>query len=285
MEWVLDIRADWLTVIMKFFTFLGDEEFFLLFLPIAYWLWRKDIMGRTGMILLFTFVLNALIKGIFQIPRPEVLAHLVEADGWSFTSGHSQGAMVLWGWLAWELKDKRGYLLAGLIILGVGFSRVYLGVHTPLDVFGGFSLGFLSLIVYAYLLELELGGWRPLGPSRQSLIIFVVLMGLFMLAPEVSEVALKGGAAFIGFLAGVLHERRYLAAEYGNSLGAYFGKLLLGFVGILLVWIGLKQIFMSIGFVSEMALFIRYAILGGWIGFGAPYLFVHFGWDHEGAHR
>ena len=133
MEWVLSIRAEWLTPLMKAFTFLGDEEFFLLFLPLAYWLWRKDVTGRTGIILLLTFVINALLKGLFQVPRPDTIEHLVHADDWSFPSGHSQGAMVLWGWLAYELKEKWAYVTALVLILGVGFSRVYLGVHFPTD--------------------------------------------------------------------------------------------------------------------------------------------------------
>lgn len=285
MDWVLSMRSDWLTVIMKAFTFLGDEEFFLLFLPVAYWLWRKEIMGRTGVILLFTFVVNALVKGIFQIPRPEILEHLVEADGWSFPSGHAQGAMVLWGWLAWELKQRSSTIVSTIIILGVGFSRVYLGVHSPLDVLGGFSLGLLSLLAYKFLLEQNFAGWKPLGPTRQSLIAFVGLMGLFMLAPEVSDVALKGGAAFIGFLAGVWHERKYLASEKGGGWSQAAFKIGLGFVGIVVIWIGLKQVFVSIGYTTDMALFIRYSLLGLWIGYGAPYLFVHFGWDEEGRHK
>ena len=58
-------------------------------------------------------------------------------------------------------------------------------------------------------------------------------------------------------------------------------KLAVGLAGILLIWIGLKQIFISIGYVTSMAMFIRYALLGAWISFGAPYLFSHFGWDES----
>jgi len=281
MEWVLDIRADWLTPIMKIFTFLGDEEFFLLFLPLAYWLWRKNIMGRVGMVLLFTFVLNAVIKGLFQIPRPDEIEHLVHADDWSFPSGHSQGAMVLWGWLAYELKEKWGYLISIILILGVGFSRIYLGVHTPLDVMGGFTIGLLTLLIYKWILQLTIPGWPVLGPTRQSLIVFVLLMGLFMLVPELSEVAIKGGAAFIGFTAGVLHERKYLATESGPGLNLAISKLVSGIAGILVIWLGLKQVFVSIGYTTDMAMFIRYTLLGGWISFGAPYIFSHFGWDES----
>lgn len=281
MEWVLSIRADWLTPVMKIFTFLGDEEFFLLFLPLAYWLWRKHVMGRVGMVILFTFVLNALIKGIFQVPRPDIVEHLVHADDWSFPSGHSQGAMVLWGWLAYELKDKRGYLMAAFLIAGVGFSRVYLGVHYPTDVLGGYVIGLTTLFIYAWILKLEPPGWLYLGPTRQSLIIFVLLMGVFMLVPELSEVAIKGGAAFIGFLTGYLHEKKYQACSFKPGMSLVLSKLVLGMVGIILIWIGLKQVFLSIGYTTDMAMFIRYALLGGWISYGAPYLFCKFGWNLE----
>ncbi len=281
MEWVLSVRAEWLTPIMKVFTFLGDEEFFLLFLPLAYWLWRKQVMGRVGMVLLFTFVLNAIIKGIFQIPRPEGIEHLVHADDWSFPSGHSQGAMVLWGWLAFELKDKRAYVIAAILILGVGFSRIYLGVHFPIDVLGGFLIGFFTLLVYSWLLKLSPPGWMHLGPTRQSLIIFVLLMGIFMLVPELSEVAIKGGAAFIGFLTGYLHEKKYLSCSFKPGMHLVISKLVMGLVGIVLIWMGLKQVFISIGYTTDMAMFIRYALLGGWISFGAPYLFCQFGWNVE----
>ncbi len=281
MEWVLSIRAEWLTPIMKIFTFLGDEEFLLLFLPLAYWLWRKDVMGRTGTVLLFTFVLNAVIKGVFEIPRPESIEHLVHADDWSFPSGHSQSAMVLWGWLAWELKDKRGYLIAAVLVAGVGFSRVYLGVHYPTDVLGGFAIGLATLYSYSWLLKREPAGWVYLGPTRQSLIFFVLLMGIFMLVPELSEVAIKGGATFMGFLAGYLHEKKYISCSFRPGTGLVLSKVVLGFVGIILIWIGLKQVFISIGYATNMAMFIRYMLLGAWISYGAPYLFCQFGWNLE----
>lgn len=283
MDWVLSIRAEWLTPIMKIFTFLGDEEFFLLFLPLAYWLWRKDVMGRAGIILLFTFVFNAMIKGFFQVPRPDMIEHLVHADDWSFPSGHSQSAMVLWGWLAWEFKNTKGYVLAGMLVALIGFSRVYLGVHYPTDVLGGFAIGLVTIIGYAWLLKQRPSGWISLGPSRQSMVIFVLLMGLFMVQKELSEVSIKGGAAFIGFLTGYLHERKYLSCSLKPGMSLLLSKLVLGIVGILIIWMGLKQVFVSMGYTTDMAMFIRYTLLGGWISFGAPYLFCRFGWNLEKA--
>lgn len=283
MEWVLSIRSEWLTPVMKVFTFLGDEEFFLLFLPLAYWLWRKNVMGRTGMVLLFTFVLNAVIKGIFQVPRPDTIEHLVHADDWSFPSGHAQGAVILWGWLAYELKEKRAWIISAVLIGGVGFSRVYLGVHYPTDILGGYAIGLVTLYLYTWILKQNPPGWSFLGPTRQSMIVFILLMGLFMLVPDLSEVAIKGGAAFIGFLAGYLHEKKYLASSFKPGMGLILSKLVLGVVGIAVIWIGLKQVFVSMGYITDMAMFIRYTLLGAWISFGAPYLFCQFGWNTDNS--
>ena len=152
MEWILSIRTEWLTTLMKVLTFLGDEEFFLLFLPLAYWLWKKDAMGRVGVVLLFTFVLNAILKGIFQMPRPTEIEHLVHAEDWSFPSGHAQGAMVLWGWLAHELKDKRTYVAAAFLIFGnLDSTTVWLWGFT-------LEMPLFLLLIIMFVLGMVLGG-------------------------------------------------------------------------------------------------------------------------------
>lgn len=281
MNGLISMRSDWLTPIMKGFTFFGDEEFFLIFLPLAFWLWKKDVLGRTGMVLLFTFVLNSIVKGFFQIPRPDATLHLVSAADWSFPSGHAQSSIVLWGWLAWEFRKTAGFIFASLLVLMIGISRIYLGVHYPVDIVGGYAIGFVTLAVYGWLLKQRPVGWRRLGPTRQSMVIFVLLMALMMLAPEVSEAGIKGGGAFIGFVAGYLHERKHLGCVLKPGMGLILSKLVLGVVGILLLWIGVKQVFISIGYTSDMAIFIRYTLLGAWISFGAPYLFCRFGWNDQ----
>jgi hypothetical protein len=106
-------------------------------------------------------------------------------------------------------------------------------------------------------------------------------MGLFMLVPELSEVAIKGGAAFIGFMTGYLHEKKYLKCSLKPGMNLVISKLVLGLAGIILIWMGLKQVFISIGYTTDMAMFIRYTLLGAWISFGAPYLFCQFGWNLE----
>lgn len=93
-----------------------------------------------------------ILKNIFDLSRPET-AYYIENSA-SFPSGHSALAMALYGFLfvtIWQhdrhhLKNKSLFLLA-LLILGIGFSRIYLGVHYSEDVLAGFAIGLFWLFL------------------------------------------------------------------------------------------------------------------------------------------
>lgn len=91
---------------------------------------------------------NGFLKELFKRQRPDILP-LIEQGGYSFPSGHSMGSFIFYGALSFMLfrllkgkwKNVIAAVLAGCMILLVGLTRIYLGVHYPSDVIAGFSIG------------------------------------------------------------------------------------------------------------------------------------------------
>lgn len=109
--------------------------------------WRAALMPSLAGI--GAGVTSLLIKALVHRPRPEVVQALVHVDSFSFPSGHALLSMAFYGTVALELTAddlRRGtriaiWLMAGVLVLLIGASRVYLGVHYPSDVLGGYALG------------------------------------------------------------------------------------------------------------------------------------------------
>lgn len=105
--------------------------------------------------LVLVVLLNVLLKELVQRPRPEDI-NLVVETGFSFPSGHSMVAMAFFGllvWLVWHYERDRTLQLAccagfSLIILLIGISRIYLGVHYASDVLAGFCISLAWLAMY-----------------------------------------------------------------------------------------------------------------------------------------
>ena len=150
------LRSDVLTVIMKFFTFLCSVEV-LSIICITTFIFSKDKMKASliSINLLINFLLNNLVKIIIRRPRP-MGYRLIEESGFSFPSGHSMVSMAFYGYLMYLIykNDKviwrRNLLLIllGTIIICIGISRVYLGVHYASDVLAGFFLSIAYLMLF-----------------------------------------------------------------------------------------------------------------------------------------
>ena len=141
--------GSWLALPMTFFTSLGSQEFFLLVFPALYWSINADLGARAGAILLFTGGLNEMLKLAFHGPRPYWVSAQVKAMAseptFGVPSGHAQMAVVIWGTLASYIKRPWAWAIAIVLILMIGLSRLYLGVHFPQDVLFGWLLGALTL--------------------------------------------------------------------------------------------------------------------------------------------
>lgn len=133
-------------------THLGDKRWLIpLGAGIAVFLWwrRHRFLAAAWVIATVSgALLNTALKAYFERARPEFVHGFTTAEGWSFPSGHSSGACIVYGLLAYLLvilAPKRFHLpvaaSAMLLIVCVGFSRVVLQVHYFSDVLGGFTFG------------------------------------------------------------------------------------------------------------------------------------------------
>ena len=136
------IRVPWLDTAMAAITHLGEETVFMVAALFVFWCVSK----RHGYYLLAIgfagTVLNQFLKLLFRIPRPWVLdsdftiveSARAQATGYSFPSGHTQNAVGTFGGIARFTRRKWVRAAAVVVAVLVPLSRMYLGVHTPLDV-------------------------------------------------------------------------------------------------------------------------------------------------------
>ncbi|MGE7904966.1 phosphatase PAP2 family protein [Peribacillus sp. NPDC094092] len=150
---VQGIESPLLTDIMKFFTYIGSTgSIIILSLVILFFLYR--VLKHRLELILFTAVmvgsplLNLMVKLFFQRARPD-LHRLIEIGGYSFPSGHAMNAFSLYGILTFLLwrHIRAGWarslliLFSMMMILSIGISRIYLGVHYPSDIIAGYLAG------------------------------------------------------------------------------------------------------------------------------------------------
>ena len=110
--------------------------------------------------LIISTILNLLLKNIIQRPRPDEF-RLISESGYSFPSGHSMISMAFYGFLIYlsikYFKNKKLKILLvtflSILIILIGISRIYLGVHYTSDVIAGFLISVCYLIIFTSLVK------------------------------------------------------------------------------------------------------------------------------------
>ena len=162
----VSLRNPQLTKIMQYITNVGDLYGYLIMVAlctiafyIAFKNWRYVL--QIVFVLFVSSLANTLLKKIINRARPTA-AHLVSVKTLSYPSGHAMSAMAFYGFMIYLLftfkmnKYLKAALISvcGLMILAIGFSRVYLGVHFPSDIAGGYIAGFIWVVFCALIFNL-----------------------------------------------------------------------------------------------------------------------------------
>ncbi len=151
----INLQSNFLTGFMKFITFFGSYKFLislaiLMFLVLK----NKNIKIFTSFNLLLVYLTNVILKHIYLRERPDFT--LVSESGYSLPSSHAMCSMAFYGLLIYFVKKyiKNKYfrcifiIILSLLVLLIGFSRIYLNVHYLSDVIIGYLFGLLSLLLF-----------------------------------------------------------------------------------------------------------------------------------------
>lgn len=257
--WLEDLRIPVVNEFMLAITYLGDEIAFLVLALILMWCVDK----RTGYYILSVGFLgtitNQFMKLWFRIPRPWVLDEsftILEqaregASGYSFPSGHTQSAVGTFGAIAYITKNKILRWLCLAIVFLVPFSRMYLGVHTPMDV--SVAAGMAAILIF--LLRPIILGKNPrvfpafLGMMLLISVGFLCFVELYSFPSDIDphnmESGLKNAYTLLGSLSGLclvyIVDERWMHFPTKAVWWAQIIKVAVGLGVVLAVKSGLKS--------------------------------------------
>lgn len=261
------IRTETLTLLMTTITIMAESLFIVAILAGLYWCVDKIKSKRLAWFVLFNFVGNGMIKNLIQMPRPFDLGvvkpiRAETATSFSFPSGHTQTATSFWSGAMLVLRTKGMYVMGSCIILLTALSRVYLGVHWPMDVLGGIFFG----VIFTLLANKLLGDKGEIKPAH---VIGVSIVVLLVMIFKVDADLYKGAAALWGMTCGAYIEQKYIQFEAVQNWRIQLKKILIGFGGLVLIYLILSKVLPAVKIVKM----IKYALLLLWITAGAPFIF------------
>ena len=279
------LRHPILDEIMLLVTRLGEETAFLVAALVVFWCVDKR-KGYYVMAVGFAgTLLNQFLKLWFRVPRPWVLDPdftIVErareaATGYSFPSGHSTSSVGTFGALAAATENRRIRWLWIAVAVLVPVSRMYLGVHTPMDVLVGAGIA----LVLVFLLRPMLGQEGDRVRTAALMLTLVLALGLLLFAelypfpenmdPHNMESGVKNAYTMLGSIAGValvcILEPKYVKFETKAPFRVQLLKILLGLGTVLAIKEGLRTpLEMLLPVYPARA--VRYFLVVIWAGLG-----------------
>lgn len=311
---ILQNLGAWLLPVMQFFSLIGSDAFYLLFFSAIYWCFDRNLGIRLGAAYLIASTTNSIFKLIFQLPRPYWVDPLVKEyaseSSFGFPSGHAQMSVAVWGLLGASRKENWLKWTVGFIILLIGISRLYLGVHFSADVLSGWILGIVVLVLFFFFEELVSLKLRRSNPSIAffwAILPLALILGIGILLHNdlqgfippmnwitfgnqnghridpvnINDLISRSGLWF-GLTAGVcwLKGRRNTSSlsNIDGTIGQKIWRFVIGVAGFIFIWSMFGLIFPGKETTAELVMqLVRFTLVGFWISALAPVVFEHTG--------
>lgn len=276
-------------------THMGEETVFLVVALLFFWCVNK----REGYFILLSgllgTVLNQALKLAFKIPRPWVKdpsftiveSARAEATGYSFPSGHTQNVSTTFGSIGIYSKRTPVRIISLVIIVAVAFSRMYLGVHTPLDVCVSLAIGAAIIFALCPIFSNE-DRFRKFMPAIVSLsvvitvalLLFVFLMSSEGVDPHNLASGKKNACTLLGCTLALIPvyvlDVKFIKFETGAAWYAQMFKFIGGLIGVLAIKVGLSSPLVSLFGNEYIARSVRYFLIVVFAGTVWPMTFGFF---------
>jgi membrane-associated phospholipid phosphatase len=158
-HWIATWANPFCDAFFRALTDLGNETFYYLAIAVLFWLADRRRAGVLLLLLLLSGYVNTFAKLWAHTPRPDPgLIRVLDFRPYqsgnpAFPSGHAQAAVVFWAYLASWVERGGFSVIAALLVLLISFSRLYLGVHFPIDIVGGALIGAALMLILRRPLE------------------------------------------------------------------------------------------------------------------------------------
>ena len=276
--WLEGIRVPVLNEFMLLITKFGEETLFLVAAMTILWCSDKRRSYYLLAVGFLGLIGNQFLKLAFRIPRPwvqdknfTILEQAREAaSGYSFPSGHTQTAVGTFGSIAYTTKNRVVKCLCVAICILVPISRMYIGVHTPLDVTVAAAIAVLLIYFLKPITQAKSGKWMPWILSAMVLcaVAFWAYVEYFPFPTDIDPHNYASGVsnaykflgAIIGFAVVYIVDENWLHFEVKAVWWAQIIKVAIGFGLVLAVKSGLKApINALVG--AEMGSAVRYFLI------------------------
>lgn len=262
---------------MSLVTNIGSEVFFMVVALILLWCVNKRQGYSVLLVGLFATVIVQMLKLLCRVPRPWVIdpaftiveAARADAGGFSFPSGHAQNITGTLGAVFALRKEKWLRVLCVVLIALISFSRMYLGVHTPLDVFAGMAIGIAMVLILCPFCKDDAAfekshNWLFAAGILLSL-LFLAFISFYPFPADVDEENLSHGVKSAYTLFGCVAGMAVVwPADWKTDfqveapLPGQILKVALGLAVIVGIKSGLKAVFTAVGFTAPISHAIRY---------------------------
>jgi membrane-associated phospholipid phosphatase len=268
-------------------THLASEAVFIAVIALIYWCVDKKIGRRLSYAYLVSSGLNLFLKYLYVVPRPDspeahdlarrmeypILHPLIHEPTPAFPSNHSQGSMLALIYLSWNLRKRWFWILSFVLILLIGYSRMYVCVHYPQDVNAGWIKGYVIIRIWIALEDWFCRILRRVPVGVQVAFLILVPIGLVnvFVIPEAGKIL----GAFSGLGIGYILECRHLAFSVDGTVAKRIYRGLIGLLMVIVVMVVPKVLLPDYDdFAGVIAALARYFLAGVTVSYLAPLVFL-----------